>query len=133
MTLKSLTSFAAVAAMAMAASAFVAPAFAADEEAGVPLAPSDAGGAWSVETGGHTVCVIKLSASRNAAGGYAMQAPAECQGTLPAVSGWTPTRDGLGLTGADGQTLIRFNRWSNSLFVSHASSGADVQLRRGGA
>ena len=24
-----------------------------------------------------------------------------------------------------------FNRWSNSLFVAHRSSGVDVQLRRG--
>jgi hypothetical protein len=28
--------------------------------------------------------------------------------------------------------VIAFNRWSNSLFVSHRASGADIQLRRGG-
>jgi len=27
--------------------------------------------------------------------------------------------------------LAPFNRWSNSLFVSHRSSGVDVQLMRG--
>jgi hypothetical protein len=28
--------------------------------------------------------------------------------------------------------LASFNRWSNSLFVSHRSGGVDVQLMRGG-
>ena len=105
---------------------------AADEEAGVPLAPNDAAGAWSLESGGHTLCVLRLGAAK-AAGGYALQAPASCQGDLPSQPvAWTPTRDGMGLVGADGSTLIRFSRWSNSLFVSHRSSGVDVQLRRGG-
>jgi hypothetical protein len=27
--------------------------------------------------------------------------------------------------------VIAFNRWSNSLFVSHRSSGVDIQLKRG--
>ena len=35
------------------------------------------------------------------------------------------------LVSADGAPLLSFNRWSNSLFVSHRSSGVDVQLRRG--
>jgi len=30
-----------------------------------------------------------------------------------------------------GQPVIAFNRWSNSLFVSHRASGVDVQLKRG--
>jgi hypothetical protein len=38
----------------------------------------------------------------------------------------------MNLTGADGQVLVGFNRWSDSLLVSHPSSGVDVQLRRGG-
>jgi hypothetical protein len=37
----------------------------------------------------------------------------------------------MALTGVDGQVLAPFNRWSNSLFVSHRSSGVDVQLMRG--
>jgi hypothetical protein len=37
----------------------------------------------------------------------------------------------MALTGANGQALAPFNRWSNSLFVSHRSSGVDVQLMRG--
>jgi len=107
-------------------------AFAADEEAGVPLAPSDAAGTWSLESGGHTLCRVKLGTEKTA-GGYALQTPATCQGGLPAQAvAWTPTHDGMALVDASGTALIRFNRWSNSLFVSHRSSGEDVQLRRGG-
>ena len=40
--------------------------------------------------------------------------------------------DGAALVDGQGQVLIDFNRWSNSLLVSHQSSGVDVQLRRGG-
>jgi hypothetical protein len=108
-------------------------AMAADNEAGVPLTPAEAVGTWSVESGGHTLCTVKLGGETTRGGAYALQVPASCKGTLPDnLTGWTTTRDGMGLTGADGQTLIKFNRWSNSLFVSHTSSGVDVQLRRGG-
>ena len=37
----------------------------------------------------------------------------------------------MALTGADGQVLMRFDRWSNSLFVSRRTSGDDLQLMRG--
>jgi len=107
-------------------------AFAACEEAGVPLSPSEAVGSWSLESAGHTLCVVKLGGEK-ASGGYALQAAPDCQGALPGQPvAWTPTRDGVGLVDASGQTFIRFNRWSNSLFVSHQSSGVDVQLRRRG-
>jgi hypothetical protein len=111
----------------------VSAAMAADHEAGVPLTPAEAVGTWSVESAGHTLCTVKLGAEKTRGGAYALQVPASCQGTLPDnLTGWMTTSDGMGLTGADGQTLIKFNRWSNSLFVSHTSSGIDVQLRRGG-
>ena len=44
---------------------------------------------------------------------------------------WQTTADGMALMDGSGQQLIAFNRWSNSLFVSHRSSGVDVQLMRG--
>jgi hypothetical protein len=37
----------------------------------------------------------------------------------------------MSLVDSDGQTVLGFSRWSNSLFVSHRSSGVDVQLKRG--
>jgi len=101
-------------------------AMAADHEAGVPLSPAEAAGAWTVETGGHAICMIRLTADHGA------QVGDNCGDSLPAgVTGWAATADGMALTGANGQALAPFNRWSNSLFVSHRSSGVDVQLMRG--
>ena len=107
-------------------------AFAADNEAGVPLAPADAAGAWTVESGGHSICTVDLSADKSG-GGYGLKVPASCGQALPgSPTAWSPTRDGMSLVGADGTSTIRFNRWSNSLFVSHQTSGVDIQLRRSG-
>jgi hypothetical protein len=101
-------------------------AMAADHEAGVPLTPAEAAGSWTVETGGHAICMIQLTAAHGAKVGD------NCGDSLPAgVTGWSTTADGMALTGPDGQVLAPFNRWSNSLFVSHRSSGVDVQLMRG--
>jgi hypothetical protein len=109
------------------------PALAADNEAGVPLSPNDAAGPWTLESGGAAICTIKLSATKAGQAGFRVAAPASCGDALPAgAAGWTPTADGVALTGSDGKVLIAFNRWSNSLFVSHRSSGADLQLKRGG-
>jgi hypothetical protein len=109
-------------ATAMLASAAVA----ADREAGVPLTPAEAAGAWTIESQGRNVCVLYLGAS------HSVRAPQSCAGTLPAQpTGWAPTADGMRLTGPGGQTVLAFNRWSNSLFVSHMASGVDIQLRRG--
>ncbi|HEY5107473.1 MAG TPA: AprI/Inh family metalloprotease inhibitor [Caulobacteraceae bacterium] len=109
------------------------PACAADNEAGVPLSPRDAAGAWTVESQGTAICTLRLSAARSAHGSFRLQAPSGCGDAIPAGAvGWTPTHDGMALTGADGAVLISFNRWSNSLFVSHRSSGSDLQLKRGG-
>jgi len=106
--------------------------FAADNEAGVPLAPSEAAGVWTVESAGKSICTVDLSATKVGAG-YGAKASDACGDTLKGTpTAWTSTRDGMSLMGADGQSLIRFNRWSNSLFVSHTSSGVDIQLRRGG-
>ena len=92
----------------------------------MPLSPAEAAGAWTVETGGQAVCIIQLTADH-------MAKPAQnCGDSLPAgVTGWSATGDGMALTGSNGQVLAPFNRWSNSLFVSHRSSGVDVQLMRG--
>jgi hypothetical protein len=108
------------------------PVLAEDNQAGTPLAPAEAAGAWTVQTEGRDVCVLDLKAER-AGPGYAVTPPATCDQTLPGKPvAWQPTPDGMRLLAADGRPLIAFNRWSNSLFVAHRSSGFDVQLRRGG-
>jgi hypothetical protein len=105
---------------------------AADNEAGVPLSPTDAPGGWTLESGGHAICLVELSGQKAGDAGFAAKAPGDCgaafSGTL---AGWTPTADGMALTAADGHVLVAFNRWSNSLFVSHRASGVDIQLQRG--
>jgi hypothetical protein len=104
-----------------------------DHEAGVPLTPAEAAGPWTlVEAGQSPVCVLTLGGGKGSGVGYIANVPAACNTVLGGVAaGWTPTGDGMALTGADGQVLIAFNRWSNSLFVSHRASGVDLQLRRG--
>lgn len=103
----------------------------ADHEAGVPLTPSEASGAWTIESGGRNICVVTLGATR-VGKGYSAKAEPGCAGALPGDPvAWQSTTDGMQLVGADGQTLIGFDRWSNSLFVSHQSSGVDIQLKRG--
>jgi hypothetical protein len=106
---------------------------AADHEAGVPLTPAEAAGSWTVETGGHAVCMIQLSPDKSGNAGFGARPSGDCGDTLPSgIAGWAPTSEGMALTGDDGKVLVPFNRWSNSLFVSHRSSGTDVQLMRGG-
>ena len=111
----------------LAAALLLAPAaMAADHEAGVPLSPSEAAGAWTVETGGHAICIIQLTAAHGAKVGD------NCGDSLPAgITGWSTTADGMALTGADGQQHAPFNRSSNRLVGSHRSSGDDGQLMRG--
>ena len=102
-----------------------------DHEAGVPLNTAEAAGTWSLSSGGSDICKVTLGGAKVGNAGYSASAPATCGEALPSgVAGWTPTGDGMALTGTDGKVLIAFNRWSNSLFVSHRSSGADLQLRR---
>jgi hypothetical protein len=91
------------------------------------LSPKEAAGAWTIESGGHSLCTQTLGAD------HSVKAPGDCGGVLPAAPAmWRTTGDGMALTTGDGQTVLGFGRWSNSLFVSHRSSGEDIQLRRGG-
>jgi len=103
------------------------------EQAGTPLAVSDAAAqGWTLETAGHSVCKVRLGAQAVGNGVYHADVPGDCGQTLPAgVAGWKPVTDGAALVDGQGQILIDFNRWSNSLLVSHRSSGVDIQLRRG--
>jgi hypothetical protein len=96
-----------------------------DHEAGVPLTPAEAAGAWSVSSNGQDLCVLTLDAN------HGVKAPHSCDDALPGrPTSWQPTKDGVQLIGS-GQP-VEFHRWRNSLFVSHRSSGVDIQLRRGG-
>lgn len=121
---------ASIIAAALAATALLAGAAVAqtgDNEAGVPLTPAEAAGAWTVASQGRDLCVLTLGAA------HSVKAPASCNDALTGnPTGWQPTKDGMQMTGAGGQPMLAFHRWSNSLFVSHRSSGVDVQLRRGG-
>lgn len=108
-------------------------ALAEDNEAGVPLTPSEAAGSWTLESAGHNICRVTLETTKRG-DGYAARSEPACGDTLGGLAaGWQPTHDRMRLVGADGGPLLGFSRWSNSLFVSHRASGVDVQLRRGGA
>jgi hypothetical protein len=116
--------------MAISAALVAGPALCADNEAGVPLRPAEAAGAWSLETNGQPLCVLDLG-GRRAARGYAVRSQGGCGRALPAAPArWAPTADGMRLIAADGSTVMGFHRWSNSLFVAH-TPGGDLQLRRG--
>ena len=109
------------------------PVMAEDNEAGVPLSPKEAAGAWVLESQGHSLCRLTLGTAKIGGDAYSVKRAADCAGELPGQPiGWKATADGMALVGADGGTILSFNRWSNSLFVSHRSSGIDVQLRRAG-
>jgi hypothetical protein len=117
-------------AIAALASASAAPA--ADNEAGVALTPAEAAGAWTVEAGGRSICVLSLGTRKVSTIGYAVEVPSACGEALPnGAAAWAPASGGMKLISADGGTVLSFGRWSNSLFVSHRSSGVDVQLKRG--
>ena len=98
-----------------------------DHEAGVPLSPAEAAGAWTVSSAGKDLCTLSMTAS------HGVKAPTTCGDALTgSPTAWTATSDGMALNGPNGQLMIAFHRWSNSLFVSHRASGVDIQLRRGG-
>jgi Protease inhibitor Inh len=104
------------------------------DQVGMPLAISDAAAqGWTMETAGHSVCKVMLGAQALSKDLYRVDIPAECGQVLPGgVAGWRPVTDGAALVDGQGQILIDFDRWSNSLLVSHQSNGVDIQLRRGG-
>ncbi|HEY3950198.1 AprI/Inh family metalloprotease inhibitor [Phenylobacterium sp.] len=111
---------------AICAAAVPVAVWAADNEAGVPLTPTEAAGAWTISSEGQDLCTLTLNAS------HGVKSQAACNSALPgAPTSWQPTSDGVELMGADGKQIMAFHRWSNSLFVSHRHSGEDVQLRRG--
>ncbi|HEY5289783.1 MAG TPA: AprI/Inh family metalloprotease inhibitor [Caulobacteraceae bacterium] len=116
----------------LAATVFLAgQAAGADHEAGVPLTPSEAAGAWSLEQNGQTICTLDLGRQR-AHEGFSVRSRGTCGDALQAPPvAWAPTADGMKLVGADGQTVVAFGRWSNSLFVTSPGSGVSLQLRRG--
>jgi hypothetical protein len=112
-------------AMAIGAALVAGSAMCADNEAGVPLRPAEAAGAWSLEANGQSLCVLNLGR------GHAVRSRGSCGQALPAAPrSWAPTADGMSLIAADGSTVMGFHRWSNSLFVAH-TPGGDLQLRRG--
>jgi hypothetical protein len=116
---------------AAAAALTAAPALAEDNQAGTPLTPGDAAGAWTLQAGGRNVCVVTLKAERSGAG-YGVTAGPGCAQVLGgAPAAWATTADGMRFVDAGGHTQIAFNRWSNSLLVSHRESGVDVSLKRG--
>ena len=99
---------------------------AADNDAGVPLTPQEAAGAWTISSEGQDLCTLTLTAA------HGVKSSASCNSALPSTpTTWQPTSDGMQLMGANGQQVMTFHRWSNSLFVSHRRSGEDIQLRRG--
>jgi hypothetical protein len=123
-----LIAFGLAAAVPLAASL---PASAADNQAGTPLAPGEAAGPWTLESAGHSVCVLSLTGRKTSAGVYGLRIPSDCGGALPpGLTGWAPAGDGMDLVTADG-AKIPFERWSNSLLVARQGSGLNLQLRRG--
>jgi hypothetical protein len=98
-----------------------------------PAAATPAGVAdsWLVESHGQVLCALRLSNRKTKGGFFGAEVPAECGGALPAgVAGWRPTADGVELVGAGGSTVIAFERWSESLFVSTGAGAPDLQLSR---
>ncbi|MBS0331822.1 MAG: AprI/Inh family metalloprotease inhibitor, partial [Proteobacteria bacterium] len=78
-------------------------ALAADSEAGVPLAPNEAAGAWTISSEGQDLCTLTLSA------GHGVKSPATCNTVLPgAPASWRATADGMELMGADGKPVMAF-------------------------
>lgn len=55
---------------------------------------------------------------------------AACHGDLPRGGGWKPNLSGLTQVCADGEALIGFTRWSESLYVSKRLAAPDLQIAR---
>jgi hypothetical protein len=103
-----------------------------DNQAGTTLTPGEAAGAWTLQSAGHPICIVTLRAQKAAGAGFALDRPASCGDALVGAVAWSPAADGMTVNGADGQVLIAFRRWSNSLLVAPRSTGEELQLQRGG-
>ena len=55
---------------------------------------------------------------------------AASRGDLPRGGGWKPNLRGLAQVCADGEALIAFTRWSESLYVSKRFAAPDLLLAR---
>ena len=120
-------------AIAVGALLVAGPALAFDGEAGTPLQPSEAAGAWSLQNNSdnRTLCVLDLSRRRTRLG-FALRTRGDCRPALDVQPvAWAPTADGMRLVAADDRTVLSFDRWSNSLLTTHINSSVDVALRRG--
>jgi len=126
-----------IAAGSAATIALAQPASPAHEDTGAktdtPLSPKDGAGKWTLSSKGGVVCYITLKTARSPGGGYLADIEQPCRDAYPLAgsTGWTPTADGVALVGPDGSPAVTFSRWSDSLLVSHRSSGVDLQLTRG--
>jgi len=90
----------------------------------------DIADAWLLQAHGQVLCRLTLSGRASHGGPYHANIPADCRSALPAgATGWKPTPDGIVLVAADGEVLVAFARWSESLFVS-SGPGPDLQLAR---
>jgi hypothetical protein len=130
-----------VAALAAGNLALAVPAFAQDEgmddlardSVGVPLAPKEAAGAWTLESQGRSICRVTLSDHLIGPKLYDLAIPADCGQLLPSgVAGWKSVVGGMVMVDASGRVLVDFNRWSPELLVTaRASASLDLALRRG--
>jgi len=105
-------------------------ALAADNEAGVALTPAEAAGSWTLESSGRSICVVQLDAKKTPlASGFRFRDM--WRRSAAGLVGWAPRRrdepGGRGWRRAD-----RLQPLEQRLFVSHRSSGVDIQLKRGG-
>lgn len=101
---------------------------------GLPEKPNDAAAhPWLLQSDGHTVCQLALTAEPIGGGLYRVAAPADCAQALPPVAGWKPVTDGAAFIDGQGQVMVDFNRWSPTLLIApRPSSGPQLQLRRAG-
>lgn len=102
--------------------------------AGKPLLPAEAAGVWTLQSKGGAICAVTLTPRSAAVGGdFVASVGPQCLDAyaMAAVAAWRPTHDGLAFTAGDGSLVVAFNRWSDSLFVSHRANGVDLQLARG--
>jgi hypothetical protein len=93
--------------------------------------PAEMADSWLLQSQGHTLCTLRLSARAHANGVFGAKDPGDCVAPAPSgVAGWRPTGKGVDLIGANGATVVSFRRWSESLFVASGPGAPDLQLSR---